>query len=48
MYACSKTLGKRKGNGSVAAQEQSHNLTEVATEAPSKKPGGLLHDAGST
>ncbi|XP_030629329.1 PH domain leucine-rich repeat protein phosphatase 1 [Chanos chanos] len=37
-----KTLGKRRGNGSVAPQEQSHNLIEVATEAPSKKPGGYF------
>ncbi|KAK7162522.1 hypothetical protein R3I93_006748 [Phoxinus phoxinus] len=37
----SKTLGKRKGNGSVAPQEQSHNLIEVA-EAPSKKSGGYF------
>lgn len=41
MDAWSKTLGKRKGNGSVAPQEQSHNLIEVA-EAPSKKPGGYF------
>ncbi|KAG1933639.1 PH domain leucine-rich repeat-containing protein phosphatase [Pimephales promelas] len=37
----SKTLGKRRGNGSVAPQEQSHNLIEVA-EAPSKKSGGYF------
>ncbi len=36
--AWSKTLGKRKGN----SQEQSHTLIEVATEAPSKKPGGYF------
>ncbi len=40
--AWSKTLEKRKANGSVAAQEQSHNLIEVATEAPSKKHGGYF------
>uniref|UniRef100_A0A8C1UXW1 protein-serine/threonine phosphatase n=1 Tax=Cyprinus carpio TaxID=7962 RepID=A0A8C1UXW1_CYPCA len=40
--AWSKTLGRRRGNGSVAPQEQSHNLIEVATEAPSKKPGGYF------
>ncbi|KAK2901484.1 hypothetical protein QQF64_014301 [Cirrhinus molitorella] len=40
--AWSKTLGKRRGNGSVAPQEQSHNLIEVAAEAPSKKPGGYF------
>ncbi|XP_051553414.1 PH domain leucine-rich repeat-containing protein phosphatase 1-like [Myxocyprinus asiaticus] len=40
--AWTKTLGKQKGNGSVAPQEQSHNLIEVATEAPSKKPGGYF------
>lgn len=39
----SKTLGaKRRGNGSVAPQERSHNLIEVAAEAPSKKPGGYF------
>nr|XP_055057096.1 PH domain leucine-rich repeat-containing protein phosphatase 1 [Misgurnus anguillicaudatus] len=37
-----KTLGKRRGNGSVAPQERSHNLIEVAAEAPSKKPGGYF------
>ncbi|XP_016384469.1 PH domain leucine-rich repeat-containing protein phosphatase 1-like [Sinocyclocheilus rhinocerous] len=40
--AWSKTLGRQRGNGSVAPQEQSHNLIEVATEAPSKKPGGYF------
>lgn len=33
---------KRRVNGSVARQEKSHNLIEVATEAPSKKPGGYF------
>lgn len=37
-----KTLGKRRGNGSVAPQERSHNLIEVAAEAPSRKPGGYF------
>ncbi|XP_051557049.1 PH domain leucine-rich repeat-containing protein phosphatase 1-like [Myxocyprinus asiaticus] len=40
--AWTKTLGKRRGNGSVVPQEQSHNLIEVAAEAPSKKPGGYF------
>uniref|UniRef100_A0A672NLH0 PH domain and leucine rich repeat protein phosphatase 1 n=1 Tax=Sinocyclocheilus grahami TaxID=75366 RepID=A0A672NLH0_SINGR len=40
--AWSKTLGKRRGNGSVAPQEQSHNLIELAAEAPSKKLGGYF------
>lgn len=40
--AWSKTLGRRRGNGSVALQERSHNLIEVAAEAPSKKSGGYF------
>uniref|UniRef100_A0AAY5KE07 protein-serine/threonine phosphatase n=1 Tax=Esox lucius TaxID=8010 RepID=A0AAY5KE07_ESOLU len=35
-------LGKRRGNGSVALQEKSHNLIEVAADAPSKKGGGYF------
>lgn len=34
--------GKRRGNGSVALQEKSHNLIEVAADAPSKKSGGYF------
>uniref|UniRef100_A0A7N8XRL4 protein-serine/threonine phosphatase n=1 Tax=Mastacembelus armatus TaxID=205130 RepID=A0A7N8XRL4_9TELE len=34
--------GKRRINGSVARQEKSHNLIEVAADAPSKKPGGYF------
>ncbi|XP_054624201.1 PH domain leucine-rich repeat-containing protein phosphatase 1 [Dunckerocampus dactyliophorus] len=34
--------GKRRVNGSVARQEKSHNLIEVAAEAPSKKSGGYF------
>uniref|UniRef100_A0A3B3BFT8 protein-serine/threonine phosphatase n=1 Tax=Oryzias melastigma TaxID=30732 RepID=A0A3B3BFT8_ORYME len=34
--------GKRRPNGSVARQEKSHNLIEVAADAPSKKPGGYF------
>ncbi|XP_036376831.1 PH domain leucine-rich repeat-containing protein phosphatase 1-like [Megalops cyprinoides] len=37
-----RTLGKRRGNGSVAPQEKSHNLIEVATDAPTKKQGGYF------
>uniref|UniRef100_A0A667ZYW1 protein-serine/threonine phosphatase n=1 Tax=Myripristis murdjan TaxID=586833 RepID=A0A667ZYW1_9TELE len=37
-----KMVGKRRGNGSVAPQEKSHNLIEVAADAPSKKPGGYF------
>ncbi|XP_077376044.1 PH domain leucine-rich repeat protein phosphatase 1 [Festucalex cinctus] len=33
---------KRRVNGSVARQEKSHNLIEVAADAPSKKPGGYF------
>lgn len=40
--AWSKTLSRRRGNGSVAPQETSHNLIEVAAEAPSKKSGGYF------
>ncbi|KAJ8012143.1 hypothetical protein DPEC_G00065610 [Dallia pectoralis] len=36
------SLGKRRGNGSVALQETSHNLIEVAADAPSKKGGGYF------
>lgn len=32
----------RRGNGSVARQEKSHNLIEVAADAPSKKSGGYF------
>ncbi|CAL8279523.1 unnamed protein product [Lota lota] len=36
-------LGKqRRGNGSVAPQEKSHNLIEVAADAPCRKPGGYF------
>uniref|UniRef100_A0A674P364 protein-serine/threonine phosphatase n=1 Tax=Takifugu rubripes TaxID=31033 RepID=A0A674P364_TAKRU len=37
-----RLAGKRRVNGSVAQQEQSHNLIEVAADAPSKKPGGYF------
>uniref|UniRef100_H2MRZ1 protein-serine/threonine phosphatase n=1 Tax=Oryzias latipes TaxID=8090 RepID=H2MRZ1_ORYLA len=37
-----KLSGKRRENGSVARQEKSHNLIEVAADAPSKKPGGYF------
>ncbi|KAG7275147.1 hypothetical protein CRUP_015801 [Coryphaenoides rupestris] len=38
------TLGRqqRRGNGSVAPQEKSHNLIEVAADAPCRKPGGYF------
>ncbi|XP_019393799.1 PREDICTED: PH domain leucine-rich repeat-containing protein phosphatase 1 [Crocodylus porosus] len=36
------TIGRRRGNGSVAPQERSHNLIEVATDAPLKKTGGYF------
>uniref|UniRef100_A0A672F5B4 protein-serine/threonine phosphatase n=1 Tax=Salarias fasciatus TaxID=181472 RepID=A0A672F5B4_SALFA len=38
----SQLAGKRRVNGSVARQEKSHNLIEVAADAPSKKPGGYF------
>uniref|UniRef100_A0A8C9XG39 protein-serine/threonine phosphatase n=1 Tax=Sander lucioperca TaxID=283035 RepID=A0A8C9XG39_SANLU len=37
-----KLSGKRRINGSVARQEKSHNLIEVAADAPSKKSGGYF------
>uniref|UniRef100_A0A8D3BK64 protein-serine/threonine phosphatase n=1 Tax=Scophthalmus maximus TaxID=52904 RepID=A0A8D3BK64_SCOMX len=37
-----KSAGKRRVNGSVARQEKSHNLIEVAADAPSRKPGGYF------
>lgn len=33
---------QRRGNGSVAPQEKSHNLIEVAADAPCRKPGGYF------
>ncbi|XP_067109223.1 PH domain leucine-rich repeat-containing protein phosphatase 1 [Osmerus mordax] len=35
--------GKRRGNGSVAPQERSHNLIEIAADAPSRKGGGYFN-----
>ncbi|KAJ8346321.1 hypothetical protein AAFF_G00214510, partial [Aldrovandia affinis] len=37
-----RSLGRRKANGSVAPPERSHNLIEVAAEAPAKKQGGYF------
>ncbi|MEQ2158555.1 PH domain leucine-rich repeat-containing protein phosphatase 1 [Goodea atripinnis] len=37
-----KFPGKKRVNGSVARQEKSHNLIEVAADAPSKKSGGYF------
>ncbi|KAJ8268405.1 hypothetical protein COCON_G00135770 [Conger conger] len=37
-----RSLGRRRGNGSVAPPERSHNLIEVAADAPAKKPGGYF------
>ncbi|XP_012874350.1 PREDICTED: PH domain leucine-rich repeat-containing protein phosphatase 1, partial [Dipodomys ordii] len=36
------TIGRRRVNGSVAPQERSHNVIEVATDAPLRKPGGYF------
>uniref|UniRef100_A0A8D0GS40 PH domain and leucine rich repeat protein phosphatase 1 n=1 Tax=Sphenodon punctatus TaxID=8508 RepID=A0A8D0GS40_SPHPU len=36
------TIGRRRGNGSVAPQERSHNLIEVAADAPLRKTGGYF------
>ncbi|KAG9348077.1 hypothetical protein JZ751_004102 [Albula glossodonta] len=40
--ATTATLGRRRGNGSVAPPEKSHNLIEVAADAPAKKQGGYF------
>ena len=37
-----KLAAKQRVNGSVARQEKSHNLIEVAADAPSKKSGGYF------
>ncbi|XP_031711122.1 PH domain leucine-rich repeat protein phosphatase 1 [Anarrhichthys ocellatus] len=37
-----KLAGRKRINGSVARQEKSHNLIEVAADAPSKKSGGYF------
>ncbi|KAF3829774.1 hypothetical protein GH733_001725 [Mirounga leonina] len=36
------TTGRRRANGSVAPQERSHNVIEVAADAPLRKPGGYF------
>ncbi|XP_025890334.1 PH domain leucine-rich repeat-containing protein phosphatase 1 [Nothoprocta perdicaria] len=36
------TMGRRRGNGSVAPHERSHNLIEVAADAPLRKTGGYF------
>ncbi|XP_059801204.1 PH domain leucine-rich repeat-containing protein phosphatase 1-like [Hypanus sabinus] len=41
-YSTTGTIGRRRGNGSVAPSEKSHNLIEVAVDAPLKKTGGYF------
>uniref|UniRef100_A0A8C5IKF9 protein-serine/threonine phosphatase n=1 Tax=Junco hyemalis TaxID=40217 RepID=A0A8C5IKF9_JUNHY len=41
-YSATGTIGRRRGNGSVAPHERSHNLIEVATDAPLRKTGGYF------
>nr|XP_033785214.1 PH domain leucine-rich repeat-containing protein phosphatase 1 isoform X1 [Geotrypetes seraphini] len=36
------TMGRRRGNGSVAPPERSHNLIEIAADAPLRKTGGYF------
>ncbi|CAO2603654.1 PH domain leucine-rich repeat-containing protein phosphatase 1 [Lemmus lemmus] len=36
------TIGRHRANGSVAPQERSHNVIEVATDAPLRKPEGYF------
>uniref|UniRef100_A0A8C4RXW7 protein-serine/threonine phosphatase n=1 Tax=Erpetoichthys calabaricus TaxID=27687 RepID=A0A8C4RXW7_ERPCA len=36
------TLGRRRANGSIAPLENSHNVIEVAADAPTKKNGGYF------
>lgn len=40
--AAAGTLGRRRPNGSVAPQERSHNVIEVAADAPLRRPGGYF------
>lgn len=40
--AAAGTIGRRRANGSVAPQERSHNVIEVAADAPLRKPGGYF------
>uniref|UniRef100_A0A4X2LFH4 protein-serine/threonine phosphatase n=1 Tax=Vombatus ursinus TaxID=29139 RepID=A0A4X2LFH4_VOMUR len=41
-FSATGTIGRRRGNGSVAPQERSHNMIEVAAEAPLRKTGGYF------
>lgn len=41
-HSATGTIGRWRGNGSVAPQERSHNLIEVATDAPLRKTGGYF------
>ncbi|XP_060706295.1 PH domain leucine-rich repeat-containing protein phosphatase 1-like [Hemiscyllium ocellatum] len=41
-YSTTGTIGRRRGNGSVAPSEKSHNLIEVAADVPMKKSGGYF------
>ncbi|XP_038626163.1 PH domain leucine-rich repeat-containing protein phosphatase 1 [Tachyglossus aculeatus] len=41
-FSATGTIGRRRGNGSVAPQERSHNVIEVAADAPLRKPGGYF------
>lgn len=41
-YSTTGTIGRKRGNGSVAPSEKSHNLIEVAANAPLKKSGGYF------
>uniref|UniRef100_G1LIB8 protein-serine/threonine phosphatase n=1 Tax=Ailuropoda melanoleuca TaxID=9646 RepID=G1LIB8_AILME len=40
--AATGTIGRRRANGSVAPLERSHNVIEVAADAPLRKPGGYF------
>ncbi|XP_053520155.1 PH domain leucine-rich repeat-containing protein phosphatase 1 [Artibeus jamaicensis] len=41
-FAAVGTIGRRRANGSVAPQERSHNVIEVAADAPLRRPGGYF------
>lgn len=41
-YSTTGTIGRRRGNGSVAPPEKSHNLIEIAADAPLRKAGGYF------
>ncbi|XP_052047830.1 PH domain leucine-rich repeat-containing protein phosphatase 1-like [Apodemus sylvaticus] len=41
-FSAVETIGRLKANGSVAPQERSHSVIEVAADAPLRKPEGYF------